>query len=135
VEGESLPAQARCHQRQQNRRWADQRHHRNVFTMRGHDQRRAGVGHGRTARFRQQADVVACLERRQQRRDGGGRGVFVEFFEMQRLQRLRVPIALRCARAVLARSTTKCSSRRVTARVSGGRQASGLTGPSGTGMR
>ena len=90
MEGEALAAQARGHQRQQNRRRADQRDDRNAFAMRGQDQRRAGVGHGGAARFGQQADIVPGLERRQQRRDGGGRGVFVEFLDVQRLDRLRM---------------------------------------------
>src|SRR3569623_1536068 len=37
-----------------------------------------------------QADIVSGPERRQQRGYGGMRGVFVELFEVQRLQRLRM---------------------------------------------
>jgi len=65
VEGEALAAQTRGHQRQQNRRRTDQRDDGNAFAVRGHDQRRAGVGHRGAARFGQQADIVSGLERRQ----------------------------------------------------------------------
>ena len=58
--------------------------------MRRHDERGTRIGDGGAARFREQTEVVARLQRREQGANGVGRRVLVEFAEMERLQGQRV---------------------------------------------
>ncbi|EEF27495.1 conserved hypothetical protein [Ricinus communis] len=88
VEGEALPVQAARHDGQQQRRWPDQRPHRNLVLVRQPHQVGAGIGHRRHAGFRHQAAILAGQQRRQQVAQRGGRGVDVEFGDFDFLHRL-----------------------------------------------
>ena len=67
MEGEALAVQPRSHQRQQQRGWTGERRNADAVAMRGADEECTGVGDGRAARLRHQAEILAPKQRRKQR--------------------------------------------------------------------
>ena len=87
VESERLPVQPGGHQRQQDRRRADQRNHFHAAQVRKRRQVRARVGYAGQARFRDHAGIRSGEHRGQQFGHRFRRRVFVQFGETQRVDR------------------------------------------------
>ncbi len=68
VEREALPVHAGGHQREQDCRRSHQRNHAKARVVRRRNERRAGIRHAGAAGVRQQTDVRAFTQRREQRR-------------------------------------------------------------------
>ncbi len=83
MKGEALAVESGGHQRQQQRRRADQRPDGEAQFMGAAHQQGAGVGHCRAAGLRHQADIVAGAHRRDKSLDVGGGRRFRQLLDRQ----------------------------------------------------